>query len=386
MIIILSVALVTLVLGLRTGGRNMPILWVMALAAVLFGATVKGIDPASAVFLFIFGFIIFAIDESNDLLSKVTRRPHRSFAASTAIVTLVFLGFALFSPSGLAVSSLREAPLRFLSAVLFSILDVVIIYMLFGMVLWPFLKDALGSASKIVDREAGMLAFVIGAMTTAIVLYVAALWTHESLLWDAQWPWMVWTMGNNARYATMLIIPCFWYLMRIHQINTEDGESKDCLPSSLESLGGSWKPMLIGICLILPLSMLVAVHGQTSWTSDAAIHLNDNMDDGEDFLLVSDSTLGMHWLYSFHLEVDADGSRNITGHWRASSSEWQQELDEGVSFDNRGNLSQVRWLVLAPEVSATPGAHWSLSKSDDAPWMNAGGEWTVWVHSIAGEQ
>ena len=38
------------------------------------------------------------------------------------------------------------------------------------------------------------------------------------------------------------------------------------------------------------------LHGQTYWTDDAAEVLSDNMEDGEDFLFVHDTTLGMHYL------------------------------------------------------------------------------------------
>lgn len=383
MLISISIALLTLLLGLRTGGKGMHLLWLMAPAAVLFGATVKGIDPTLAVILFILGFVVFALDGTNELLVKFTRRPHRAFLFSSAMVFIVFLGFALFSPAGLAVSSLREAPLRFISAVIFSILDVVIIFMLFGMVLWPFLKDSISSASVIIDREAGLLAAVIGAMTTGLVLYVAALWTHESLIWNAEWPWMVWTMGNNGRYATLLVVPCFWYIMRLHQLTNEDESQINKKNDSLDNLDSSWKSVLIGICLVLPLSLLAAFHGQTSWTSDAAQYLDSEMQDSEDFLFISEATLGMHWLYSFHLELDPDGSRNITGHWRSIDSGWQDELSNGVKLDNRGNLSKVNWLVLSPSLTEDfDEINWQIVESSSAPWMNGGGEWVILKRTV----
>jgi hypothetical protein len=377
MLIAISIAMLTLILGLRTGGKGMPILWLMAPGAVLFGATVKGIDPTTSVLLFILGFVVFAIDESNELLIKVTRRPHRAFIASSLLVVLVFLGFALTAGEGSTISALRRAPLRFSSAVLFSLIDVVLIFMIFGMVLWPFLKESLASSITIIDREAGLLAAVIGGMTTAIVLYVASLWTHESLLWNAEWPWMIWIMGNNGRYATMLLIPCFWYIMRVRQLTGGKKEDNPNEVEGLENLGVLWKPVLVGICLILPLSFFAAVHGQTSWTSEAAEYLSEEMEDGEDFLFISDSTLGMHWLYSFHLQVDADGSRNITGHWRADTTDWQDELVNQTVVENRGNLSDVNWLVISPDIQVELEG-WSINKKASAPLMNGGGDWTIW--------
>jgi hypothetical protein len=378
MLIAISIALLTLLLGLRTGGKGMPLLWLMAPAAVLFGATVKGVDPTIAVLLFIIGFVAFALDGTNELLIKFTRRPHRAFIFSSSFVLALFLGFAFLSPSGLAISSMREAPLRFISAILFSTLDVAIIFMLFGMVLWPFLKDSISSSSTIIDREAGLLAAVIGAMTTGLILYVAALWTHESLLWQAEWPWMIWTMGNNGRYATMLFIPCFWYIMRLRQITNDEESTLDMQCYSLEEPGPHWKSVLVGICLILPLSLLATFHGQSSWTSDAAGYLDSEMEEGEDFLFISEATLGMHWLYSFHLELDPDGSRNITGHWRSTDSGWQVELFNGTELENRGNLSKVNWVVLSPESTVTfENEDWEIAESSSAPWMNGGGDWII---------
>jgi len=102
------------------------------------------------------------------------------------------------------------------------------------------------------------------------------------------------------------------------------------------------------------------------------------MEDGEDFLFISEATLGMHWLYSFHLELDPDGSRNITGHWRSTDSGWQVELFNGTELENRGNLSKVNWVVLSPESTVTfENEDWEIAESSTAPWMNGGGDWII---------
>ena len=64
------------------------------------------------------------------------------------------------------------------------------------------------------------------------------------------------------------------------------------------------------------------------WTDEAAEVLSENMDDGQDFLFVSEATQGMHWLYTFHYEVDPYGERGIIGHWRADITDWEDETGE----------------------------------------------------------
>ena len=106
---------------------------------------------------------------------------------------------------------------------------------------------------------------------------------------------------------------------------------------------------MLALLLVLPLSMLAGMHGQTMWTDDAAESFSNDVVDGEDFLYIDDEALAMHWLYTFRLELDPEGDRNITGHWRAPDSNWEVEL-EGLVMENRGDLSNVAYLVIAPEI------------------------------------
>ena len=180
------------------------------------------------------------------------------------------------------------------------------------------------------------------------MMYVAVLWTYESVLWGSSWPWHMAIMGNNGRYITLLIIPAY---MLVKQVNGEiDWQSKK---------------VFFGILLILPFSLLAGLHGQTMWTDDAAKSMD--IQDNQDFLFVSEPTLAMHWLYTFHDPLDAD-ENNITGYWRSDVSSWNNELNE--------DLSHIDWLVLAPEIEDNPNG-WELYDSGEVDFLNGGGEWRV---------
>ena len=274
-----------------------------------------------------------------------------------AIVIAGIMGYGSFSV-------VTTEPVRFMQALPISVFGVIIVYGLVGMVLWPFVRETWERMGDSTDRITGELCLFIGTMSGLIVAYVACLWTYESVFWNSEWPWHMWTMGNNGRYITILVIPCYLLIQRVN---------KDL----------DWRqPMAIGgILLILPLSMAAGIHGQTYWTDDAADVLSENMDDNEDFLFVHDAMLGMHYLYTFHTHIEEVSERNITGHWRAPNSNWETELFGEERMQNRGNLSSVKWVVLAPGVEwSTPPEGWQ-STTGMADFMNGGGEWQVWTVS-----
>ena len=286
-----------------------------------------------------------------------------------SVLAALYLGFTMDAGKTLAV--MREAPAQFLSAVLISVFDLLLVYGLFGMILWPFAKDAWETLGEVRDWMASVFAAIIGAGFGFLTLYVAALWTHEALLWEAPWPWVTWTMGNNGRYISLLMIPLFWLLMRLRHLSESD------LPT-IAAPGPRAHALFIGIMLILPISLLTGIHGQTMWTDEAAEVLSENMDDGQDFLFVSEATQGMHWLYTFHYEVDPYGDREIIGHWRADITDWEDELLNGTSHANRGDLSNVHWVVLSPDVPWSPPVGWRPVAVDAAPLMNGGCDWIIW--------
>jgi len=332
----------------------------------------KGIYPGYCVIVIILILLWHSVDKLENW-NRFTRSP--SFAAKIGLTGTFFGLFLLgmFSNSG-TFSTMKNDTLRFFTAFLVASIDVILIYSLFGMILWPFLRKNLERMWEINNHEIAGLVGFISVLTTAITFYVAALWTYESKLWAAEWPWMMWTMGNNGRYISMLMVPIFILLFRIQQI-----DSNAVTPLIARD---KTKSMIIGICLIIPLSLLTAIHGQTMWTDDAADILSENMDDGEDFLFVHDATLGMHYLYTFHTEIDDVHNREITGHWRSPNSQWEGELFSEEQWNNRGNLSLIQWVVLSPGIEwENPPEGWGYM-AGQADFMNGGGEWKIYSPHI----
>lgn len=245
-----------------------------------------------------------------------------------------------------------DEPIRFLYSVPFAFVDVIIIYGLFAMVLWPIAKSAWVKMADINDRRVGELALMVGSMAGFITMYVAVLWAYESILWNSEWPWHMAIMGNNGRYITIILFPAYLIVKWIDP-----------------QIDWNQKRAIIGIMLILPFSLIAGLHGQSYWTDEAAEGMDLEM--GEHFLFVSDGTLGMHYLYTFHQPLDA-AKMNITGHWRSDEADWQNQLNM--------ELNHIDWIVLAPEITESPDG-WTLENSGKADIFNGGGQWRVFTRS-----
>lgn len=294
------------------------------------------------------------------------RSPKHMGGLSAALVGISMLIMGGMGHGG-TLSVIADSPARFASALLISAFDLILVYTLFGMVLWPFIGSTIRALGEVREYDVASLTAFICGFSTALIVYVAALWTYESLQWNAAWPMVTWTMGNNGRYISLIMAPCLLLLARLTQLEPS-------LPS-LQNPAERSKALLIGVLLILPISLLTAVHGQTMWTDEAGEILSQELEDGEDFLFVSETTLGMHWLYTFHSEVDPDDSRRITGHWRSNDVGWSSDLEED------GTLSHVDWLVLSPD-SSPPSEGWVMHSSGEVDYLNGGGHWQVWNRGL----
>ena len=291
--------------------------------------------------------------------TKWMSKPHVVGIVVSAVValTMVLLGILGYN-STLAI--LAESPVRYMTAFAFSLLDVLVIFTLFGMVLWPFVGSMLHGLGSVEDSKIAMMAGYIAGILTAVVFYVAALWTYEASIWGADWPGIIWTMGNNGRYATLLFIPFVLLLQQLrHHVE---------IPTYDAPLAKA-KVMGLVVVLLLPLSLLAAFHGQTMWTDEAASAME--LESGDEFLFVSEDTLGMHWLYTFYAPLDAEENA-ITGHWRSVDSNWESDLNS--------SLSQVTTLVVSPDVTLTPNG-WIFESSGEVDLLNGGGEWRVFTRS-----
>ena len=320
----------------------------------------KGMTAPSSVLLYgaflgLIGFAWHALQERETPRFAWMRNPFKASCATIGVIGTVMLLAGIFDATP-TFGVMKDAPVRFVSAIAFSLFDAIGLFVLFGMVLWPLLKPAVSALRATDDPKIATMAAMIAAAMTAIVFYIAALWTYESVLWGASWPGIVWTMGNNGRYMTLLFIPL---VVLLKQLRLEVGTP------TFEVPGHHIRAIGVTLLLLVPLSLLAGLHGQTMWTDEAAGEME--LQSGDHFLFVSDATLGMHWLYTFYEPLDADAN-NLTGHWRSTDTNWIGDVE--------ADLSHVTTIVLAPEVDNVPTG-WSVESSGEADLLNGGGEWRV---------
>ena len=275
------------------------------------------------------------------------------------VVALLMVVFGLLEINA-TLAIIGQQPLRFISAVVFSIFDVIVLFTLFGMALWPFISPIWRTLKRVEDPTLAMMTGYISGILVAVVFYVAALWTYEASIWGAEWPGVVWTMGNNGRYITMLFVP---FVMMMHFVRKHEDVPILDAPQS------KTKAVFVTVLLLIPLSLMASLHGQTMWTDEAAVAME--LGKNEHFLFVSEDTLGMHWLYTFYAPLDAE-ENNITGHWRSTNTAWEKDLNS--------TLSNVDTVVLSPEITFTPNG-WDVKTSGESDFLNGKGEWRVLTRS-----
>ena len=286
-------------------------------------------------------------------------RPHIVGIGVGLVVAMLMVVFGLLEVNA-TLAIIGQQPLRYASAVGFSIFDVIVLFTLFGMVLWPFTGPILRTLKRVEDPTLAMMTGYTSGILVAVVFYVAALWTYEASIWGAEWPGVVWTMGNNGRYITMLFVP---FVMVMHFVHKHENVPVLDAPQS------KTKAVLVTVLLLIPLSLMASLHGQTMWTDDAAVAME--LEEDEHFLFVSEDTLGMHWLYTFYAPLDAE-ENNITGHWRSTNTAWEKDLNS--------TLSNVDTVVLSPEITFTPNG-WDVKTSGESDFLNGKGEWRVLTRS-----
>ena len=275
------------------------------------------------------------------------------------VVALLMVVFGLLEINA-TLAIIGQQPLRFISAVGFSIFDVIVLFTLFGMALWPFISPIWRTLKRVEDPTLAMMTGYISGILVAVVFYVAALWTYEASIWGAEWPGVVWTMGNNGRYITMLFVP---FVMMMHFVRKHEDVPILDAPQS------KTKAVFVTVLLLIPLSLMASLHGQTMWTDEAAVAME--LGKNEHFLFVSEDTLGMHWLYTFYAPLDAE-ENNITGHWRSTNTAWEKDLNS--------TLANVDTIVLSPEITFTPSG-WNVKTSGESDFLNGKGEWRVLTRS-----
>jgi len=332
---------------------------VLAVASVHLLVLVKGLSSTIGWGLIGILFAWILLDRTVPQFNSYSRNPLKALSLSIPLVLIAMI-VASFTTGG-SLATIQTHSVAWLFALLIALLDGFGLYLLVGLCCWPFVSDLVAYVQQSKDNESVFLTTFVASGTLLMSMWIASLWVFEADRWGLPlWENMI-VMGNNGRYLTALMFPLVLLVYR--------------------SMNGKEialaRPFILALILVLPLSMLAGIHGQTMWTDDAAQSFSDDLENGDDFLYIDDEALAMHWLYTFRLELDPDGERNITGHWRAPESNWQVEL-EGQTVINRGDLSDVRFIVVAPDLDIGLPEGWEQTANGEAPFLNGGGEWKVY--------
>ena len=276
--------------------------------------------------------------------------PWKMSALSSALlfVGVVFAG--LFSSTG-TFSVVGTRPAYFLVATVFALLDAVVLYLMVGCLLWPMVIRRWRSLSEMRGPAQTMLAVYISTVLTGVVLYIAALWTLESSLWGLGLAETMILLGNNGRYATLILVPLIVLLKSAEPAKAAESPR--------------WIAPLTAVALVLPFLLFTTVVGHQVWSEDVGERLAEVWQEGDDsFILVAPQSLAMHHLYAMKTHVDIDGSKGVVGHWVAPES----------ALERLNTEPDLDYLVVGPnaEFSVSEGA-WVLVDSSSVPVSIPGG-------------
>ncbi len=291
---------------------------------------------------------------------------HRSFQRGTMLwlqnpwvmgpgVALLSYGviFGLGSTSNIGTFSIiATQPLTFLYASLVAALDTVLLFLLIGFALWPFLLPAMRTLRGARGQGLTLLVMFVSGLLAALIAYIAALWTLEASLWNQSLHETMFLLGNNGRYATCLLLPTL-LILRWDQVEEEESTV-------------SMKHVCVALLLLLPAILFTSLMGQHHWSQDAGEQLELLLVEGDDTLvLIAPEALAMHHLYVLKTNVDLDGTHGINAYWRTPLDFQSLAEDQSVRIDV---------LILAPTVELPNGdEQWVLVAEEFAPFTVSNG-------------
>jgi len=241
----------------------------------------------------------------------------------------------------------------FAAATLLALIHSTVLFLLVGFVLWPLVSTRWSSLAALRGPGPTMLASYVAALLAGVVAYIGALWTLESGLWGRSLIETMLVLGNNGRYATVVLLPLVlllsWPVSQEVHVGTRQ-----------ESVRVNW-----GVLVLLPLSLFVSFFGQQLWSDDAGAWLADSMEEEEDcFVMVAPETLAMHHLYVIKSNVDLTGDEAIDGYWRSANL-----VDDFL--DSHPQCAGL--MLVAPGASYTPGEGWVMVEEQSVPFTLSGG-------------
>ena len=330
----------------------------------------KGFGPIAALMawmcVMIFGNLWLFLDGrlSTNVGVPITRKPWLMSGVlfCTTLVCIVFLGWLGY---GGTFSVIEDYPLIFLLSIPFAFIDGIVLFVFVGFCLWPFVTSRLKYPEQNA-RQITMVACFCSILAAGMVAYISALWTLESQLWNISLFECMLLLGNNGRYATILVLPM---IMLLHLCRLDPNESQQPHNETVPS-----RTMLVALTILLPIVMFTGFHGQQLWQDDAGASLAEVLDeDNHSFLLVTDESLAMHSLYVLKTNTDLDGTANLQGYWRSPSL-----------TDDFLNATSVDALLVAPGVDySIDESLWELQTKQDTPFSisswSSNSEWHLYL-------
>jgi len=283
-------------------------------------------------------------------LGALVVHPWKMGLLSSAVVYVAVAMFGFVASSG-TFAIVGEDPGTFFVASLFALFDALVLYLLVGCLLWSLLPGRWRGLYEARGRGITMLTVYIAAVLSGVVAYIGTLWTLESSLWGMKLTEVMVVLGNNGRYATVVIAPMMMLLRWVEP--TPHASPKR-------------PPQVIAVLVVTPFLIFTGAVGHQIWSEDAGEALSSQWSSEDDsFLLIASESMAMHHLYVIKSNIDLSGERNITGSWTTpgAANDWIESA--GTSLD---------FLLVGPDVSFTVDeTAWSLVERRAVPVVVPGG-------------
>lgn len=326
----------------------------MATSLVLVAAW-KGFSPFTLLLLWLGAaagleaWLRFAAHQKNPRIADRLTNPRFMGSLAFALVSMVALLSGFVTNSG-TFSTVGEHPGTYLLAFFFAFLNGSLLFLMVGCLLWPHFVSRVRPLMSVSGHGVTLLSMFICGAFAGVTAYTAALWTLESQLWDLSLFKVMLILGNNGRYATVLILPLVLLLRWVEPV----------APSP------SAKQCVLAVVVVAPFLLFTVLIGHQIWSEDAGETLASNWSSGDDHVhLIASEAMAMHHLYVLKTNIDLDGSLGVRGTWSTA--------DAGPSFLET-QLGSVDFVVVGPGIETAMDENmWVLVAEDDVPVTVPGG-------------
>ncbi|HJN55163.1 MAG TPA: glycosyltransferase family 39 protein, partial [Candidatus Poseidoniales archaeon] len=354
--------------------------WAISISAVvgLIGAWVKGVDLFVVCGVGAVALIFFLLYDPEGRRMRVLGNPRQLLLYSSIGTILVLIVLGSFNIL-IQLSRFTIDPWRGLGSLVLSVVAFVGFWGVIAWLILPMLPEVY-RRFKVdhVPMQVTYLMLVIIVPFWIIFLKNAELWVYETALLDQ--PLIQIPDGKNerpvgagvnGRYQMILLVPIWWLILELRRHGVRplkaDGEQVSEVdlryqPTWALIVGRSILVVYL-ICAMLPLWAYAQFHD----VSQASHALGDELEDGEEFLLVTYPRQGTHRLYQMRLGVDPLGDREIMGHWRDDTTPWKDEIETCLVTYRAGDIHAVDAILIWERVESPEVENFVRVMSDDVP-------------------